>query len=140
MRQLTPDEWHVLTYVCPQSISGLVMSGLFYGWGSLVEAIDEVYSPLDSTEFRNQHGLFCGVIILTLSVMPMPLLRLLLDSKRITEFQIQFYGMIMCTIGLFFGGIALQFKNLYILYFLCAVPCGIGGLGIYHGVNLGESG
>jgi hypothetical protein len=40
--------------------------------------------------------------------------------------------MLLTTIGLFFGGVALQFKNLYILYFLCALPCGFGGLGIYQ--------
>lgn len=108
------------------------MSGLFYGWGSLVDAIDKTFSPDDYSAFVNQHGLFTGVIILMLSVMPMPLLRLLLDSKRLTEFQIQFMGMILCTVGLFFGGIALQYKNIYILYFLCAVPCGFGGLGIYQ--------
>ena len=40
--------------------------------------------------------------------------------------------MLLTTIGLFFGGVALQYKNLYILYLLCALPCGFGGLGIYQ--------
>jgi hypothetical protein len=48
------------------------------------------------------------------------------------EFNLQLLGMLLTTIGLFFGGIALQYKNLYILYFLCALPCGFGGLGIYQ--------
>ena len=38
----------------------------------------------------------------------------------------------MTTFGLFMGGVALQFKSLYILYFLCALPCGFGGLAIYQ--------
>jgi hypothetical protein len=40
--------------------------------------------------------------------------------------------MILTTFGLFCGGIALHFKNLYILYILCALPCGFGGLAIYQ--------
>lgn len=38
----------------------------------------------------------------------------------------------MTTFGLFCGGIALHFKNLFVLYFLCALPCGFGGLAIYQ--------
>lgn len=48
------------------------------------------------------------------------------------EFNLQLAGMILTTFGLFCGGIALHFKNLYILYFLCALPCGFGGLAIYQ--------
>ena len=40
--------------------------------------------------------------------------------------------MILTTCGLFFGGIALQYKSLLILYLLCALPCGFGGLAIYQ--------
>ena len=108
------------------------MSGMFYGWGSLVDAIDKTFSPEDYTAFRNQHGTFAGVIILCLSVMPMPFLRILLDTKRVTEFQIQLIGMMVLTISLFFAGIALQFKSLFILYFLFAIPAGFSGLAVYQ--------
>ena len=108
------------------------MSGMFYGWGSLVDAIDKTFNPEDYAAFRNQHGTFVGVIILCVSVMPMPFLRMLLDTKRVTEFQIQLIGMIMQTISLFFAGIALQFKSLFILYILFAIPAGFGGLAVYQ--------
>ena len=32
---MTKEEQFVWYVVCPQSFSGLVMSGLFYGWGAL---------------------------------------------------------------------------------------------------------
>ena len=48
------------------------------------------------------------------------------------EFHLQLAGMILTTCGLFFGGIALQYKSLLILYLLCALPYGFGGLAIYQ--------
>ena len=62
----------------------------------------------------------------------MPFLRILLDTKRVTEFQIQLIGMMVLTISLFFAGIALQFKSLFILYFLFAIPAGFSGLAVYQ--------
>ena len=132
MRALTADERFCLFHVCPQSISGLIVSGMFYGWGSLVDAIDKTFNPDDYSAFQNQHGTFTGVIVLCFTIMPMPFLRILLDTKRVTEFQIQLIGMIMLTISLFFAGIALQFKNLYVLYILFTVPAGFGGLAVYQ--------
>jgi len=132
MRALTEEERYVFFVVCPQSACGVIMSGLFYGWGSLADAINERFSPDDHTSFANLHGNFAGIIILMLSVMPMPFLRLLLDAKVTTEFQVQLVGALMCTVGLFLGGVSLQVQSLPLLYLGCAVPCGFGGLGIYQ--------
>ena len=132
MRALTDEERYVLFVVCPQSACGVIMSGLFYGWGSLADAINERFNPEDHTSFANLHGNFAGIIILMLSVMPMPVLRLLLDSKVTTEFHVQLVGTVICTVGLFLGGVSLQVQSLPLLYLGCAVPCGVGGLGIYQ--------
>jgi hypothetical protein len=40
--KLTTEERFVWYVVCPQSFSGLVMSGLFYAWGALNESINKV--------------------------------------------------------------------------------------------------
>ena len=120
------DERYVWCVICPQTFSCLVIAGLFYGWGALNEAINEVYNPGNVYAFANQHGTFTGVVILVFSVLPLPIIRLILDNKLITEFQLQAVGLVMTPFGLFMGGIALQYKQLYSLYILCALPCGLG--------------
>ncbi len=124
-----------LSYVClkvmPQTIMGLIPSGIYYGWGALSESINEVFSPYHPHEFKNQHGTFAGVIILALSVSLALPLRILLDKKFITEFTLQAIGLSLITIGLLLGGISVQFKILWLLYIGCAVPCGLGAQCIF---------
>jgi hypothetical protein len=38
--KLTKEEEYVYYVICPQSFSGLTMSGLFYGWASLNASIN----------------------------------------------------------------------------------------------------
>ena len=128
------DIRYVLLTVLPQSLMGLTASGLFYGWGALGYEIDRTFSPNDSHVFRNQHGNFTGVIILVLSVLPAFPLRMLLDARVLTEFGAQTAGILMTLVGLVLGAIALQHRLLWLLYAGCAVPCGLGALGIFQRV------
>jgi len=126
------EERYVFGTILVQSWIGLTVSGLFYGWGALSYSIDLVFSPESPEAFSNQHGTFTGVIILVMSVIPMVPLRLVLDRGVITEFQAQLYGLIVTVIGLFIGGIALNYKILWLLYVGCAVPCGVGSLMVFQ--------
>ena len=108
------------------------MAGLCYGWGSLIHSINLVFNPDDPEQFSNQHGTFTGVIILVVSTIPMVPLRLLIDGKFLTELQSQILGMILWVVGLFLGGLSLQFKLLSLLYIGCALPCGLGALCIFQ--------
>ena len=125
-------ERHVWTHILTQSMLGLCVSGLFYGWGALATTIDRVFSANNSGVFENLHGTFTGVIILVLSVIPMVPLRLILDAKIITEFQSQAIGLFITIIGLVLGGISLKFKILWLLYIGCSVPCGVGSLMVFQ--------
>ena len=125
-------ERHVWTHILSQSMLGLCVSGLFYGWGALATTIDSVFSPNNSGVFENLHGTFTGVIILVLSVIPMVPLRLILDAKIINEFQSQAIGLFITIVGLVLGGISLKFKILWLLYIGCSVPCGVGSLMVFQ--------
>jgi len=132
MRTLTDDERYVLYFVVPQTACGVIMPGLFTAWGSVSDAIDTRLNPDDHTSFAHLHGNFVGIIILMLSVMPMPILRLMLDAKMTTEFQVQLVSVVLCTLGLFLGGVSMRLRSLPLLYVGCALPCGFGGLGIFQ--------
>ena len=132
MRALTDDERYVLFFVVPQTACGVIMSALFTAWGSVSDAIDMRFNPDSYTSFANMHGSFVGIIVLMLLFMPMPVLRLMLDAKMTTEFQVQLFGVLSCTVGLFLGGVSLRLRSLPLLYLGCAVPCGFGVMGIFQ--------
>lgn len=66
------------------------------------------------------------MIILALSVSLALPLRILLDKKFVSEFNLQAIGLCLITIGLFLGGVSVQYKILWLLYIGCAIPCGFG--------------
>ncbi len=120
------DVSYVLRTVMPQTVLGLIPSGIYYGWGALTESINEVFAPENPHVFKNQHGTFAGVVILALSVSLALPLRILIDKKFVTEFTLQAIGLCLITLGLFLGGISVQYKMLWLLYVGCAIPCGLG--------------
>lgn len=126
------EERYVFGTVLVQSWIGLTVSGLFYGWGALSSSIDVAFSPEDPDKFSNHHGTFTGIIILVMSVIPMVPLRLTIDRGWLTEFQMQAYGLVVTVAGLVIGGLALNYKILWLLYVGCCLPCGVGSLMVFQ--------
>jgi hypothetical protein len=119
-------------FVCTQTFSGLLHSGIFYSWGALVDSINLQLNPHYTDDFVQDHGLFVGILILFMSVSLMVPLRLLIESKVITEYCIQLIGLILAVFGLCMISVALKVRSVWLLYAFGAIPCGVGGAGIYQ--------
>ena len=105
LKKKVEEREYVFRVILPQTMSGLCVSGLFYGWGALAMAIDEALSPDNPRSFENLHGSFAGVTILVLSVIPMIPIRMIIDSKYLTDYQVQGIGLIVTLLGLVIGNL-----------------------------------
>lgn len=85
------------------------------------------YTKTGPIPFSYQHGVFSGVLILFLSVVPTFFLRVfILDAKRMSEFTVQAIGVFSLCFGITMVGVSLQFKSLWGLYIFGAIPSGVG--------------
>ena len=123
-----------LLYICSHSFSGQLHSGIFYSWGALIDSINIGLNPNYNGAFNQDHGLFVGIIILFVSTTFMLPLRLLIETKLMSEFLIQLIGIILLTFGFCMGSIAVRYQMIWLIYIGCALPCGIGGLFVYQRV------
>lgn len=119
-------------WVCTQTCLGVLHSGVFYSWGSLVQSINLDLNPDYNGSFTTNNGLFSGVFILFITTSFLLPVRLILDAKLISEFYFQMIGVILTMIGFIFGSISLRYKLVWLLYVGCVLPCGVGGLLLYQ--------
>ncbi len=84
---------------------------LFVIRGALVDAINAELMPGYDGNFSSNHGLFSGVTVLTLTVSLMLPLRMLIDSRIVSEFTLQLTGTFMAAAGFCLGALALYLKQ-----------------------------